>query len=235
MAPSLIGKDVLAPSLIGKDVLLEGNIASKGEIQVEGEVKGDIQCSSLVVAESAQIDGGVTAQEVQVSGRLKGAIDCANLALRPSGHVDGEVRYESLSVEQGAVIEGNLRRVDKQDRTDSAGPPKKDDAQSDDYASDVKKYAANFNQAAVDDIVDYLGKGTLAQRDASLVSCSDPSELQRVRENFCRKKLSLDRSDDAIDAILKQVCEVMKSEPRKSRVTFYYLVAEKAGKLESLG
>ena len=75
----------------------------------------------------------------------------------------------------------------------------------------------------------------LAQKDASMVACSDPEELKRVRENFCKKKLGLSQSDDEIDAVLKSVCQQMSGDNSKSRVTFYYLVAEKTGTLSKIG
>jgi hypothetical protein len=43
-------------------------------------------------------------------------------------------------------------------------------------------------RATVDKIVKHLGIA-LRSRDSSLVSCSDPSELDRVREKWCEKKL----------------------------------------------
>ncbi len=100
-----------------------------------------------------------------------------------------------------------------------------------DYLADVKKFASNVDEAAVDGIVRHLGIA-LRSRDASLVSCSDPTELARVRDGFCRKKLALSESDDAVDGALKAVCEKMKGDNSKARVTFYYLLAEHYGKLE---
>lgn len=103
-----------------------------------------------------------------------------------------------------------------------------------DYIADVKRYSASADEAAVTAIENYLGKGLLAQKDASMVACSDPEELKRVRENFCKKKLGLSQSDDEIDAVLQAVCQQMSDTNQKSRVTFYYLVAEKTGALGAL-
>ena len=47
-----------------------------------------------------------------------------------------------------------------------------------------------------------------------------------------RKKLNLTDADDVLDAALKDIVEVMKGDRAKSRVTFYYLLAEKYGKLD---
>lgn len=91
------------------------------------------------------------------------------------------------------------------------------------YAEDVAKFTSPVDQAAVDAIVKYCGIA-LRNRDSSLVSASDPAELDRVRDGFAAKKLGL--APDAAAAAIKGVCERMKGDRSKSRVTFYYLLAE---------
>ena len=102
------------------------------------------------------------------------------------------------------------------------------------YADNIKKYAKGYNQKAAEKIVGHLGIA-LRNRDSSLVSCSDEGELQRVREKFCRGKLGLAQKNGEIDTAMSKVCEKMKPEGgNKSRVTFYYLLAEHFGKLDDL-
>ncbi len=99
------------------------------------------------------------------------------------------------------------------------------------YMDGVKKYAPNADEAVVKKIVGYLGIA-LRSRDASLVSCSDDSELERVRSGFAFKKLGLSEADAA--AGVQAVCEAMKADRQKNRVTFYYLLAENTGTLSKL-
>ena len=101
-----------------------------------------------------------------------------------------------------------------------------------DHVSDVRKYTANVNEKAVAAIVKYCGIA-LQKADSSLVSASDPKELATVREGFAAKKLGL--TADAADAGIKLVLEKMKATGHKSRVTFYYLLAEATGTLSKLG
>ena len=97
------------------------------------------------------------------------------------------------------------------------------------YIDDVKKYAQSTDETVVGGIVKHCGIA-LQSKDASLVSCSQQSELDTVREKFLKKKLGLTASDDELNAAIKEVCEKMgSSNPNKSRVTFYYLLAEKFG------
>ncbi len=99
-----------------------------------------------------------------------------------------------------------------------------------DYATDIKKYAASVNADAVSRIVKFLGIA-LKSRDASHVSCSSKDELERVRESFLKRKLKMTEDDAALDKRIQEICTQMKADNSKHRVTFYYLLAEKAGKL----
>ncbi len=101
-----------------------------------------------------------------------------------------------------------------------------------DYLADVKKYDASADAAVVDKIVKHLGIA-LRNRDSSLVSCTDPKELERVKTGWISKKLGVE-DDKKADAALEKVCQAMHDDRTKNRVTFYYLVAKDLGKLASL-
>lgn len=98
------------------------------------------------------------------------------------------------------------------------------------YVDDIKRYASKVDDQAVAGIVKHLGIA-LRSKDASLVSCSSKDELARVRDSWLKKKLALDHDDKKLDDGIKEVCEMMKADKRKHRVTFYYLLADKFGKL----
>lgn len=102
-----------------------------------------------------------------------------------------------------------------------------------DYTADVKRYAPAANEAAVAAIVKHCGIA-LQSADASMVSCSSKDEMARVRENWLKKKLGLTDPDNVLDKALEDICAKMKADRGKSRVTFYYLLAEKYGKLDAL-
>lgn len=101
-----------------------------------------------------------------------------------------------------------------------------------DHLSDIKRFTDKpVNEAAVAHLARTYAL-VLSKPDAKYVACSDPAELGRVRDNFLKGKLKLD-SDD-LDASIAAVCKQMKSEHSKSRLTFYYLLAEHYGKLDEL-
>ena len=99
-----------------------------------------------------------------------------------------------------------------------------------DWAADVQKYAPGADDAAVAGIVKHCGIA-LQKRDSSYVACSEKAERDRIRDGFLKKKLALTDSDADLDKAIIAVCESMKGDRDKSRVAFYYLLADKYGKL----
>jgi hypothetical protein len=99
-----------------------------------------------------------------------------------------------------------------------------------DWVLDVKKYVPAANDAAIKGIVKHLGVA-LQSRDASFVACQDKSERDRVRDSFLKKKLGLLESDAELDKSVVEICQKMHADRDKSRVAFYYMLAEKYGKL----
>lgn len=99
-----------------------------------------------------------------------------------------------------------------------------------DRSHDVTKYVPSANEAAISGIVKHLGIA-LQSRDASFVACEDKVERDRVRESFLKKKLGLAESDDELDKSIVEICKKMHGDRDKSRVAFYYMLADKYGKL----
>lgn len=106
----LKGSSQMAPSVIGEDLTVEGNVVSKGEVQLEGQIKGDVHCASLVIGDKALIEGGVVADDVIVRGRVVGSIRGHRVTLQSSSRVEGDILHQSLAIEQGAYFEGKSRR-----------------------------------------------------------------------------------------------------------------------------
>jgi cytoskeletal protein CcmA (bactofilin family) len=102
----------LVPSIIGEDLSIVGNVSSKGEIQVDGQIQGDISCGSLLLGDKSQISGAVVAEDVVVRGRVLGSIRGLRVTLQSQSHVEGDIYHQSLAIEQGAFFEGKSRRSD---------------------------------------------------------------------------------------------------------------------------
>lgn len=100
----------MVPSIIESDLKITGNVMSKGEIQVDGQIEGDIHCTSIIVGEEALIKGGIVSEDIVIRGRVVGSIRGTRVTLQANAHVEGDVFHESLAIEQGALFEGKSRR-----------------------------------------------------------------------------------------------------------------------------
>jgi 4-hydroxyphenylpyruvate dioxygenase-like putative hemolysin len=94
----------------------------------------------------------------------------------------------------------------------------------------VAKYASKVNDQALEKMAKSYAL-VLSNKDSQFVSCGDASEKDTVRENFLKKKLGLANSDTELDSAIDEICQTMKEDRFKSRLAFYYLLAEKFNKL----
>ena len=88
---------------------------------------------------------------------------------------------------------------------------------------------SNFDGDLLKKVAKGLGP-SIYNKDSSLVSTSDKSELTRVKENFLMKKLGLS-DDGSLDAAIAEVGTAFGSGNKsKYRAVFYYLLTKKFGK-----
>lgn len=103
----------MAPtSIIGEDLTITGNIISKGEVQIDGDVQGDVFCATLVVGDRGRVTGGIVAEEVTIHGRIAGSINALQVTLETNSHIEGDICHQALKLEHGAFFEGQSRRSD---------------------------------------------------------------------------------------------------------------------------
>jgi hypothetical protein len=99
-----------------------------------------------------------------------------------------------------------------------------------DHLADVKKYTAKADEAAVAGMAKTYAL-VMSKADTKWVAASDPSEIQTVVDNFLKKKLGRKESNDDLVAACNAVAGKMKDTRNKSRLVFYYLLAEHYGQL----
>jgi len=93
------------------------------------------------------------------------------------------------------------------------------------YIADVKEIEDNPDVGLIRKIAESQGP-SIYNKDASLVSSSDASELKTVRKNFLVKKLGLEDSDKLDDGINQVMEKYGKSNRNKHRVVVYYLLTK---------
>jgi cytoskeletal protein CcmA (bactofilin family) len=108
-------------SLIDLSVKMTGDLWSDGDVQVDGQLCGNIYCAQLIVGKDAVVTGAIIAQEAVIRGRMIGIIRAMRVLLQDTARVESEIIYQSLSVEEGARFEGVARpRLDPLDLNPAA-------------------------------------------------------------------------------------------------------------------
>lgn len=98
----------VADTIIAKGVKVDGNFASKGDIIIDGIVKGSVKTEhDLRVGEKAQVTASIIALNAFVSGELNGNIKIKErLELAPTARIFGDLEAKTLIVNPGALING---------------------------------------------------------------------------------------------------------------------------------
>lgn len=95
-------------SVIGSDVTIKGDISASVDLHVDGRIEGDIACASLVQGETSEVHGAVEAETARLAGTVKGSISARELVVLKTARIEGDVEYDSLTIEQGAEVDGRL-------------------------------------------------------------------------------------------------------------------------------
>jgi cytoskeletal protein CcmA (bactofilin family) len=99
-------RKAIACSLIAENVSLEGDLASDGDVQLDGVVRGDLKVAHLSIGETGQVEGAITADAVEVRGRVIGTITAKAIRLYATARVDGDLTHAQLTIDSGAQFVG---------------------------------------------------------------------------------------------------------------------------------
>lgn len=95
---------------IGSTVTIRGNLSGRGDVVISGTVEGDcIIDGSITLDRSGKLNGCIKGKRVEIDGRLKGALEAPGTAvLKTSARVEADVRTTSLTVAEGACLNGRI-------------------------------------------------------------------------------------------------------------------------------
>ncbi|WP_162937914.1 polymer-forming cytoskeletal protein [Kiloniella sp. EL199] len=99
------------PSILSPDLSLVGDLTSTGDLQIDGNVQGDIICHAVTIGEKAVVTGSVKADEVRVCGMVSGQLNADTITLASTAKVVGDILHKSIAIEAGAQVEGQFRRI----------------------------------------------------------------------------------------------------------------------------
>lgn len=109
----VLGKKGMQPSVIAADLNVLGNIISDGVLDIDGKIHGNVRCHTVSLRPNGKVIGDIHAEIVHVYGAIEGVIKAKAVMLYSTAKVVGTIMHESLSIEDGAFVDGKFKRTDK--------------------------------------------------------------------------------------------------------------------------
>jgi cytoskeletal protein CcmA (bactofilin family) len=96
-------------SLISRALKITGQLESTEDIQIDGEIDGDVRGVSVKVGNNAKIKGSVYGEQVELAGTVEGKIEAKKVVLTSTAHMSGDVVHQEIKIDSGAYINGYCR------------------------------------------------------------------------------------------------------------------------------
>jgi len=93
-------------TVIAKGLKIVGSVTAEGLIEVNGQIEGELHCTSLIISREAYVSGTIAAERAVVDGKVEGPIQGGEVILKSQAHVVGDIYYQSLAIESGAYFDG---------------------------------------------------------------------------------------------------------------------------------
>lgn len=109
--PEILSNFKNTPTIISQEFRLVGEIFSGGVVEIQGLIDGTVNGNSIILREDGVINGTVIAESFSIRGKFDGKIKAKNVSIHSKAVVRGDIEYSSLSVEDGANIDGNFKKI----------------------------------------------------------------------------------------------------------------------------
>jgi cytoskeletal protein CcmA (bactofilin family) len=99
------------PAIIGKSVMIKGQIFSREDLTIDGEIDGSVELHEhrLTVGPNGKLQAGVKAREVVVLGTIHGNVEASDkIDIRKDAKLVGDIKTARIVIEDGAYFKGSI-------------------------------------------------------------------------------------------------------------------------------
>ena len=103
--------DLKGPAVIGKSVMIKGQIFSREDLTIDGEIDGSVQLEEhrLTVGPHGKLQAGVKAREIVVLGTIHGNVEASDkIDIRKDAKLVGDIKTARIVIEDGAYFKGSI-------------------------------------------------------------------------------------------------------------------------------
>lgn len=96
-------------SVISKALKITGELESTEDIQIDGQIEGDVRGVGVKIGQNARVKGTVYGDEVELAGTIEGRIEAKKVILASTARMTGDIAHQDIKIESGAYINGSLK------------------------------------------------------------------------------------------------------------------------------
>lgn len=123
---SHFSSEVRGPAVIGKSVMVKGQIYSREDLTIDGEIDGSVELQEhrLTVGPHGKLQAGVKAREIVVLGTIHGNVEASDkIDIRKDAKLVGDIKTARIVIEDGAYFKGSID-IARPEITKAAPAPK---------------------------------------------------------------------------------------------------------------
>ncbi len=112
---------------LGKNVTVKGQIFSREDLVVDGEVEGTIECQEhkLTIGPNARVQAGLKARDIVIFGSIQGNVEALDkIDIKKEAKLVGDIKTTRIMIEDGAYFKGSIdiTKTVAPTRTAATGP-----------------------------------------------------------------------------------------------------------------
>ena len=110
-ATSHYSPETRGPAIIGKSVMIKGQIFSREDLTIDGEIDGSVELQEhrLTVGPHGKLQAGVKAREIVVLGTIHGNVEASDkIDIRKDAKLVGDIKTARIVIEDGAYFKGSI-------------------------------------------------------------------------------------------------------------------------------
>src|SRR5204862_8003911 len=116
---------------IGKSLTIKGQIFSREDLVVDGEIEGAIELNDhrLTVGPNGRVRAGIKAREIVVLGTIDGNVEALDkIEIRKDAKLVGDIKTARIIIEDGAYFKGSIDIVKPEPKPAPAPAPRQQPA-----------------------------------------------------------------------------------------------------------
>ena len=117
--------DARGAAVIGKSVMIKGQIISREDLTIDGEVEGTVELQEhrLTIGPHGKVRADIKAREIIVLGNVYGNVDVADkIEIRKDAKLVGDIKTARIVIEDGAYFKGTTDIIRPEPKPAAAAP-----------------------------------------------------------------------------------------------------------------